>query len=105
MSYVSPKYNLRGYTCPHCGAFAEMVHQERTWNLSDRSSTSSQNAVRTSQCRHCGKWQMWHLEEMVYPVRGLAPPPNPETPEEVLTYYEEAARVSGQSPRAAAALL
>jgi hypothetical protein len=42
---------------------------------------------------------------MVYPVRGIAPSPNPEMPQDMLVFYEEAAKISGHSPRAAAALL
>ena len=105
MSFVAPKYGHQGYTCPHCGAFAQMAHQERSWDLGNQFRESSGNAVRTSQCQHCKHWHLWHLEEMVYPLRGVAPPPNPEMPEDVHDYYEEAAAISGQSPRAAAALL
>jgi hypothetical protein len=42
---------------------------------------------------------------MVYPNRGRALPPNPEMPEDVRKDYEEAASISNQSPRGAAALL
>jgi hypothetical protein len=42
---------------------------------------------------------------MVFPIRGLAPQPNPEMPQEVRDYYEEAAKISTHSPRSAAALL
>ena len=41
---------------------------------------------------------------MVFP-KGSAQPANPEMPKEVLEYYAEAAAISAQSPRAAAALL
>lgn len=105
MTYVAPRTRLKGYTCPHCGVLAEMTHQERMWDLAGFSGSPDGNAVRTSTCRHCGKSQIWHFSELIYPVRGLAPPPNPEMPSTVLAAYEEAAKISGQSPRAAAALL
>lgn len=105
MIYLAPKYGLGAYNCPHCGAFAEMTHQEVGWDLRSHYGDKKLNAVRASQCRHCKRSHMWHLDEMVYPVRGVAPPPNPEMPQDVLAYYEEAAEISGHSPRAAAALL
>jgi hypothetical protein len=105
MSYVPPESRKAGYTCPHCGAFAQMRHYEKMWNLDGRSGNDSNNVVRSTQCTHCDRWHLWHAEEIVFPRRGIAPPPNPDLPKEVLEYYEEAAEISGQSPRAAAALL
>ena len=42
---------------------------------------------------------------MVYPDRGIAPQPHPDLPAGPLADYEEAASVSGRSPRAAGGLL
>lgn len=42
---------------------------------------------------------------MVYPDRGMAPPPNPDMPAVVQKYYSEAASIATKSPRAAAGLL
>jgi hypothetical protein len=42
---------------------------------------------------------------MVYPDHGKAPPANPDTPENVLNLYNEAASIASKSPRAAAALI
>lgn len=105
MSYVRPKYGLRGYTCPHCGFLAQMTHQARSLNLGAHFADDAQNVIRTSICHHCQKGQLWYVDQLVYPVRGFSPPPNPDMPAEVQTLYQEAAGVSGQSPRAAAALL
>lgn len=105
MAYVAPRYGLAGYNCPHCGAFAEMVHNEIGWDLQSRYGSSQYNVVRTSLCRHCKQCHLWHLGDMVFPRRGSSPQPNPDMPQEVRDYYEEAATISGQSPRAAAALL
>jgi hypothetical protein len=42
---------------------------------------------------------------MIYPRRVVAPPPNPDLPDEVATDYQEAALILGDSPRGSAALL
>ena len=46
------------------------------------------NVIRVATCDHCGKISLWYLEHMVYPDRGNAPPPNPDMPASVKTYYE-----------------
>ncbi len=105
MVYVAPKYGLNGYTCPHCGAFAEQIHYESDWDLKGRFFDSSKNEVRTSYCCHCKEYHLWYLDELVFPVRGVAPPANPDMPADVRKSYDEAAAISGHSPRGAAALL
>lgn len=105
MRYTAPKYGLEGYNCPHCGAFAEIIHREIGWDLQSRYTDHRLNAVRTSWCRHCKQSHLWHLDQLVFPSRGSAPQPNADMPQAVRDYYEEAATISGQSPRAAAALL
>ena len=45
------------------------------------------------------------FRQVNYPNRGNAPSPNPDMPEDVKIDYEEAASISTQYPRGAAALL
>jgi hypothetical protein len=76
-----------------------MVHNEIDWDLRSHYVDSEKNVVRTTLCRHCEEFHLWHLEAMVFPVRGLAPQPIPEMPQEVRDYYDEAATISTYSPQ------
>lgn len=58
-----------------------------------------------SRCYNCDKVAIWVQSSLVYPVRGDAPFPNPDLPEEVLLDFDEAGRIFRISPRGAAALL
>lgn len=48
---------------------------------------------------------MWLEEKMLHPVRGNAPLPSEDMPQDVRLDYEEAASIAALSPKAAAALL
>ncbi len=104
MKYVTPNSLAPGFTCPHCGVYAQQRHYGADWSLRHPSAGPG-SEVRTSQCVHCGKWCLWHKDQMVYPVRGNAPPPNPDMPVEVRKEYEESTAICQQSPRGAGALL
>ena len=104
MKCIAPKSGLSGFTCPHCGVLAQHQHFWATWQLHSGGPFSG-SKVRTSMCTNCSGWCLWHEGQMVYPVRGDAPPPNPNMPDEVKKEYDEAAAICQQSPRAAAALL
>jgi endogenous inhibitor of DNA gyrase (YacG/DUF329 family) len=105
MSYVAPQRGLKAYTCPHCGAFARQHHASNQYDLEAGSGYTDNEPLATSICAHCENAVIWHEQEMVYPNRGSAPPPNPDMPQDVKQDYEEAARISSISPRGAAALL
>ncbi|HBH26448.1 MAG TPA: hypothetical protein DDX54_03495 [Rhodospirillaceae bacterium] len=55
----------------------------------------------------CRKFTVWVYDKIVYPVQFTSSiePPNPDMPDEVKRFYEEACLVVRDSPRAAAALL
>jgi hypothetical protein len=104
MLYLPPKVFQTKFTCPHCGVIAMQRWKTSTpefRNYGDR----ARDAIRISVCDHCNEYSLWHFQAMVYPDRGVAPPPNPDMPESVQKYYNEAAQIAGRSPRAAAGLL
>lgn len=58
-----------------------------------------------ASCYNCKEISIWFGKEMVWPLRGTAPPPNPDMPDDARYDYEEAASIVGSSARGAAALL
>jgi hypothetical protein len=63
------------------------------------------NNVSVSQCYSCNDISIWIYDRMVYPVRGEAPLPNLDLPEDIRADYDEASTILDLSPRGAAALL
>ena len=61
--------------------------------------------VSFSQCYACNDIAIWIYDRMVYPVRGEAPLPNPDLPDDIRADYDEASTILELSPRGAAALL
>ena len=61
--------------------------------------------VSVAQCYACNEISIWIYDRMVYPVRGEAPLPNPDLPEDIRGDYDEASTILDLSPRGAAALL
>jgi hypothetical protein len=104
MTYIPPKVFATKFTCPHCAAIAKQNWEQRMADFR-QSGDDRHNVIRVCTCDHCGKYSLWHLDAMVYPDRGEAPPPNPDTPAPVNKLYEEAASIAAKSPRAAAGLL
>jgi len=114
MTYTAPSIDRKSFTCPHCGVLSRHYHwgyaPDRNANPIVEHSFTQPNfrtaaKIRVSICEHCNQNCLWWEATLVYPNRGQAPPPNPDTPPDVLADYEEAARISVQSPRGAAALL
>jgi hypothetical protein len=104
MTYIAPDVLAGKFTCPHCAAIAHMTWEARSEDFGHYQSMG-RNVIRVATCSHCGKYSLWHVDTMLFPDRGSAPPPNPDTPPNVLALYEEAARISAKSPRGGAALL
>ncbi len=103
--YVPPVLNGAAFHCPHtsCGSFA---HQR--WSDAYSTVPSSFQPVqgwRIVRCDRCGDSSLWVAGALVYPETSLAPPPNPDLPDELRADYEEARAILGRSPRGAAALL
>jgi Domain of unknown function (DUF4145) len=104
MTYIPPAVFTSKFTCPHCAAIAKQSWQARARDFNQYHPRET-NEIRVATCDHCGNYTLWHHETMVYPDRGNAPPPNPDMPDDVNRYYEEAAAIAAKSPRAAAGLL
>jgi hypothetical protein len=106
MKYVAPQREVKAFTCPHCGAFAQQSWWYNGGNMDDgKVGNPAANPLALSRCTHCGGLMVWFDKTMVHPSRGHAPPPNPDLPAAVKSIYEEAATISASSPRGAAALL
>lgn len=58
-----------------------------------------------SQCYNCDRISIWIGSSLGWPLRGDAPQPNVDLPDDVRLDFEEAGRIVNISPRGAAALL
>lgn len=61
--------------------------------------------VWVSQCDSCENFDIWLHNRMVYPSKIDVTSAHPDTPEEILPDYNEAAQLFSISPRASAAIL
>ena len=88
------------FTCLGCG-----VYTTHEWD--GLIATKFSGGVQMSECDvpGCEAITRWVDNEMVYPYGGVAPSPHSDLSEGPRADYDEAAAVSGRSPRAAAALL
>ncbi|SDF23849.1 protein of unknown function [Ulvibacter litoralis] len=104
MKYIQPQVYLESFTCPHCG-----VLSKQDWKSADMKFDSymdgNRNILASGNCQHCHDSSLWLREDMIYPQVGNAPFPNTEMPKSVKKIYLEAASISNNSPRGAAALL
>lgn len=105
-NYSAPAPMKESFTCPHreCGVISRHGWDRRDIRLSGIQVHQDAELL-FAWCDHCKRISIWVGDEMVYPETLLAPEPNSDLPESVLTTYLEAARVSDKSPRGAAALL
>lgn len=109
--YVAPGFKTTAFTCPTCGAFADMTW-DQLW-ASDANLVSM--GLYQAQCAHCRRSSCWlgtatnnwgHVEGMmIYPEASIAPLPHPEMPDHISPDYLEARAIVSNSPRGAAALL
>jgi hypothetical protein len=107
MTYIKPSVFAKSFTCPHsnCGAIAKQDWQQRLWANNHAYPDSDKNPLRIGTCQHCGQSTVWVFDKMWYPDVSTSPRPNREMPPDILKLYQEAASISGKSPRGAAALL
>ncbi len=92
--YRPPTLYASSFTCPKCGVLAS---QEWT--------TFWIGTLATSACKECNEPTVWFRNQMLYPLTGGAPLPNPDLPDDVKADYLEARSIAGLSARGAAALL
>jgi len=101
--HYPPEFKKREFNCPYCGVYAgQYWAPARYYNGSAHAVV---NDVDFSQCRHCGQFSVWVNEILTHPQHTTAPMPHPDTPEHLVSLYNEASAVYNSSPRAAAALL
>ena len=106
MNYVAPSLGAGSFTCSFCGVLAQQLWKSSNQNFNRPNPIFHKGeAVHICQCVNCSKWSLWKGDQMVFPSRGVAPPPNTDLSEEILRDYEEAASISSLSPRGSAALL
>ncbi|PQP05531.1 hypothetical protein C5615_38715 [Burkholderia cepacia] len=108
MERVAPELRRTAFTCPTCGAYAEM-----RWNQAQLGS-SSLLPVYSAFCVACRNTSWW-LEEvlpergkigrMMWPADVTAPLAHPDLYPDLRADFEEARSISKASPRGAAALL
>jgi hypothetical protein len=103
--YTPPKFELKAFNCPFCGAYANQV-----WYKAARTPSGNSFAViiyfHFAQCQHCSQYSIWvNSSNLIYPFSGTAPVPNPDMPADVKEDYEEARNIMSISPRGSAALL
>ena len=81
--------------------------KEKAWVIPGLGDGTRKGDVQSlvSQCQRCDQFSYWINEELVYPKPLTNPPPHGDMPHSVVGYYNEARRIAGDSPGAAAALL
>ena len=93
------------------GDFSKVRHliriKEKAWVIPGLGDGIRKGDVQSlvSQCRRCDQFSYWINERLVYPKILTNPPPHGDMPDSVVGYYNEARKIAGDSPRAAAALL
>lgn len=116
-----PEFNSKSFICPHCHVFAEQKWKKiyaAEYDLIEQQDNFTPNilgeAVDQPQifqnihfaiCNHCKNLTIWLNQKIIYPFFIITESANEYMPEKVRKIYEEAAIISEQSPRSAAALL
>lgn len=103
VKYVAPSLDVLAFSCPHCGAFSEQIWSSIQRNF--KGAVANYSDIKIAQSLCCGRISIWYQTVMVYPEIQSAPLPNPDMPEDIIKYYEEARSIENKSPRGAAALL
>lgn len=108
--YVPPELHRDGYHCPHptCGVYSRQIwyHSAKFfvgWNYDGQ--WKNEDRFKFAICDRCGDVTIWRNQELIYPIRSVAPRPHRDMPPEVLDDYAESRAVFALSPRASAALL
>lgn len=110
--YAPPWHKGEAFNCPHCEAYAHQTWYDVGLRPGGVAVLSPVDAAVLSpvdfvfgQCAKCKQLTVWYCGQMVYPAPSIAPPPVLNMPWDVQSDYQEARKVVGNSPRAAAALL
>lgn len=103
--YIAPEFNLDGFNCPHCGAFAHQIWRDRVDANNRFGMPKDLEELTAVTCSKCDENSYWINNRMVYPSKSLAPLASLDMPEDVVNDYNEARSIFEKSPRSAAALL
>jgi hypothetical protein len=107
----SPVFRQEAFYCPYSNC---SVYAKQTWSVKVVCQTDHRpgygipffpNNLQVSRCFHCGQDSIWVNETLIFPQNTTAPLPSVDMPDDVRDDYLEAASISNQSPRGAAALL
>jgi Domain of unknown function (DUF4145) len=102
--FTPPSFKVKAFHCPHCGVYARQLWSSAAGWFGGPAPVVVPD-MEISVCQHCGKTAVWVEEGMVYPDVNLAPPPNPDLPNNIQSDYDEAGAILSRSPRGAAGLL
>jgi hypothetical protein len=100
--YFSPKFKEKGFSCPHCGVYANQYWSNL--NYYDNGSQVGTN-YGVAKCSHCNKLSFWDFHAMIYPKTTMVVGCSEDMPGECKSLYQEAQKIFQDSPRACAGLL
>ena len=109
MDIVQPQFELPGFNCPFCNAYAHM-----DWTR--RINVNYRYMVHTATCAKCDSASIWRTQldqsdntiletKMLFPDVSVSIVPENDMPHDVRADFEEAKAVFQKSPKASAALL
>jgi hypothetical protein len=101
--FTAPVPNLRGFTCPHCNAYAEQRWYQLYGMYGDDGNIQL-TEWRLGRCCHCSALTIWNANTLVFPDGSVAPLSNDDMPADIKRDFEEARSVIAKSARGAAAL-
>lgn len=114
--YYPPVHGSTNFHCPLCNVYSKQLwgriiikegyNGDSFLNSVDNfSSILPESRYTASKCTHCDQILLWVDEKIIYPKVNTIQSPNSDLGDNVITYYNEAASIINDSPRAAAALL
>lgn len=130
-NYIAPNPSIKSFTCPHCGSYSlhenlPIINNRPDRNVylrndSDGKGLYGENEIFVfRRCCACNKTSILKIKgllafgnefksfrefELIYPKIFNVIEPNPDMPEDVKNFFNEARSVSDNSTRAATALL
>jgi len=103
--YVQPTVNADAFHCPHCGSFSDQSWSD-LYKTSFQSGSIRHPNFNIGNCRRCKNVTIWDDKgNMIYPLTGNAPMPNPDMTDEIKIDYNEARDIVSRSPRSTCVLL
>jgi len=101
--HYPPEFQKREFNCPICGVYAAQHWSVALYHTGSKHDVISN--IYFGKCWHCNKFSIWTNGILIHPQHTTTPRHHPDTPEHLISLYNEASAVYNSSPRAAAALL